>query len=155
MTRTEAQIRMRDLTAQALREAAPGFDEFERRIEVCTVALEDGADREGREALARLVQPLHEFALFCRNVIANCGAGLPDAMRREFHTANQKLGQALAAIVEEAEDENPIGVSDACRLDLADALDAYQVLFPKMAAELEQRPPVANDSPAAPAGHRV
>jgi len=130
---------LRSLTARALREAEAGFAEFARRIAACCAAFEDGKDNRGREELAALTAPIGDFARFCNLVMANCGDCLTEASLSRMTRANHKLEHALHAVVAEAEDDNPLGIGDACRFDLTDALEDYRELFPTMAMELDPR----------------
>jgi hypothetical protein len=130
---------IRSLTAQALRDAEAGFAEFARRIDACCTAFEDGRDSSGREALAALTGPIGDFARFCNLVMANCGESLTATSLSRMTRANHKLEHALHAVVAEAEDDNPLGIGDACRFDLAEALEDYRTLFPTMAMELDRR----------------
>lgn len=138
ITMLETADDIRSLTVQALRDAHAGFVEFAGRIDACCAAFEDGKDERGRAELACLTGPLSDFAHFCRLVMANCGDCLSDGSSSRMAVANQKLEHALRAVVDEAEDGNPIGIADACRIDLSDALGDYEALFPAMADELEQ-----------------
>lgn len=129
---------IRSLTARALREAEPGFVEFARRIEICCAAFEDGRDERGHEELAALTGPIGDFARFCNLVMANCREDLTDRSLHRMTQANHKLEHALHAVVAEAEDGNPVGIGDACRFELAEALEDYRALFPAMALELDR-----------------
>lgn len=130
------EAKIKQLSIRALRDAEPGFDEFTARINACCEAFEDGDDEAGNEHLAQLVKPLSEFATFCHTVLTNCHPWLEPATVDRFTTANAKLEEALHTIVGEAEDENPSGIADACRVELTDALAEYQTLFPGISAEL-------------------
>jgi hypothetical protein len=136
MQSPEHEIRV--LTIQALRDATSGFDEFDRRIEVCCAAFEDGQDLRGRSELAAMAGPLRDFAQFCHAVMGNCGTDLDPETIELMVAANRKFEQALQAVVDEAEEQNFLGVSDVCRFDLAEAMQDYRDVFPRMVDELEQ-----------------
>ena len=129
---------IRSLTVQALRDAGPSFDEFDRQIDQCCTAFEDGKDDRGQAVLACLANPLGEFAGFCRAIMGNCGHELPTSTAERMFAAGRRFEGALQAILGEVEEQNFIGVGDACRFDLAEALRDCRQLFPVMAEQLER-----------------